>query len=68
MKVITKMIGGMKHLSFKERLRQFRLFSLEKAPVRPFCGPPIFKKGLKKDRNKLFRRISSDRTRSNDFK
>ena len=39
-----KMIRGMEHLSYEERLRELELFSLEKR--RPYCGLSVLKGGL----------------------
>ncbi|GAB0189051.1 hypothetical protein GRJ2_001370400 [Grus japonensis] len=66
----TRMIRGLEHLSYEDRLRELGLFSLEK---RRLWGDLIVafqysNVAYKKDEDKLFSRACSDRTRDNGFK
>jgi len=66
----TKIIRGMEHLCYEERLREWGLFSLEK---RRLWGDLIaafqyLKQAYRKDGESILSRACCDRTRSNGFK
>ncbi|KFM07080.1 hypothetical protein AS27_06926, partial [Aptenodytes forsteri] len=66
----TKMIRGMEHLSYEERLREMGLSCLEKRRLRGdlLAAYQYLKGAYKKDGSKLFRRTCCNRTRGNGFK
>ncbi|PKU41214.1 hypothetical protein llap_8483 [Limosa lapponica baueri] len=66
----TKMIIGLEHLSYEDKVRELALFSLEK---RRLWGDLIaafwyIKGTYRKDRDKLFSKVCCDRTRGNGCK
>jgi len=66
----TKVIRGLEHLFYKERLRYLGLFSLEKRRVwgDRMAAFQCLKGAYRKDGEYIFSRACCDRTRSNGFK
>ena len=61
----TKMIRGLKHLSYEETLRELGLFNLKKRRLRGdlIVAFQYLKRVYKQEGEQLFTRVDSDRTR-----
>ena len=66
----TKMLKGLEHLFYEDRLKELGLFSLEKRRLQRdlVAAFQYVKRVYKHEENQLFTWVDSDRTRENGFK